>query len=131
MPRLRLTRIADVTAESVSWLWPGYIPQGKLTLLDGDPEATSSRPQTGQGFEQSLEIEDFEFTCVGAPPSHGTEQTRFVAAIGSIPAMISPETRPRPSRADAYSIPSKNARCPRVCALPGQIAANTSGSSNS
>src|SRR3989338_1419166 len=26
-----------VTAEKVNWLWSGYIPLGKLTLLDGDP----------------------------------------------------------------------------------------------
>jgi hypothetical protein len=30
-------RSAEVRAEPVHWLWPGYIPAGKLTLLDGDP----------------------------------------------------------------------------------------------
>ena len=29
--------IADVEAETVSWLWLPYIPLGKLTLLEGDP----------------------------------------------------------------------------------------------
>ncbi len=32
-----LVCLADVVPESVQWLWPGYIPLGKLTILDGDP----------------------------------------------------------------------------------------------
>jgi hypothetical protein len=33
----RLVRLADVTPTPVSWLWPGYLPLGKLAVLDGDP----------------------------------------------------------------------------------------------
>ncbi len=29
--------LADVLIEKVTWLWPGRIPLGKLTILDGDP----------------------------------------------------------------------------------------------
>lgn len=29
--------ISSVASEEVSWLWSGYIPLGKLTVLDGDP----------------------------------------------------------------------------------------------
>lgn len=36
-PELKLTRLADVEPEHVEWLWPGYIPKGKITILDGDP----------------------------------------------------------------------------------------------
>lgn len=32
-----LVRVADVEPEAVSWLWPGRIALGKLTLLVGDP----------------------------------------------------------------------------------------------
>jgi hypothetical protein len=56
---------------------------------------------------------------------------RIVASIGSSPAMISPETRPRPSRFAVYSIASKKPSWPSVLAFPGQIRANHSGSSNS
>jgi len=35
--RTQLRRMADVQAESVSWLWHPYIPKGKPTLLEGDP----------------------------------------------------------------------------------------------
>jgi hypothetical protein len=32
-----LVRLDTVKAEKVSWLWPGRIPYGKLTVIDGDP----------------------------------------------------------------------------------------------
>ncbi|MGY4646519.1 AAA family ATPase [Mycobacterium sp. URHB0021] len=36
-PKFTLTRLADVQPERVSWLWPGWLPMGKLVTLDGDP----------------------------------------------------------------------------------------------
>jgi len=35
----RLTTVDKVQPEAVRWLWPGYLPRGKLTLLSGDPTA--------------------------------------------------------------------------------------------
>jgi putative DNA primase/helicase len=32
-----LTRLSDVQAEPVTWLWRGRVPRGKMTLLAGDP----------------------------------------------------------------------------------------------
>lgn len=32
-----IIRLTDVKPEPVTWLWPGRIPMGKVTLLDGDP----------------------------------------------------------------------------------------------
>lgn len=32
-----LTCLADVKPEPVEWLWPGYLPRGKIVTLDGDP----------------------------------------------------------------------------------------------
>lgn len=29
--------LADVKPETVRWLWPGYVPLGKLTVVEGDP----------------------------------------------------------------------------------------------
>ncbi len=37
-----LVRLADVEREEVQWLWQDRIPQGKLTMLDGDPSAGKS-----------------------------------------------------------------------------------------
>jgi hypothetical protein len=33
-----IVRLADVEPEDVAWLWEPYVPEGKLTLLEGDPE---------------------------------------------------------------------------------------------
>ena len=33
----RVVCLADVQPETVVWLWPGYVPLGKLTVLEGDP----------------------------------------------------------------------------------------------
>jgi hypothetical protein len=35
-------RLTDVRPEPINWLWPGRIPAGKLTLLDGDPSLGKS-----------------------------------------------------------------------------------------
>lgn len=32
-----LIRLAEVEPETVDWLWRGYIPLGKITMLEGDP----------------------------------------------------------------------------------------------
>lgn len=34
---LTLTRLSDVVPSAVRWLWPGRIPLGKVSVLDGDP----------------------------------------------------------------------------------------------
>ncbi|WP_197500509.1 AAA family ATPase [Mycobacterium sp. 852002-51961_SCH5331710] len=34
---VKLTRLADIEPERVSWLWDGRLPLGKLVTLDGDP----------------------------------------------------------------------------------------------
>lgn len=40
LPAVALTRCAaDIQIVPIRWLWPGYIPAGKLTLLVGDPSA--------------------------------------------------------------------------------------------
>ena len=70
-------------------------------------------------------------TVGNAPASTMRSMPRFVASAGSGPAMISPETRPGPSRAAVYYMASKKPSWPSVCAFPGQSRANVSGSSNS
>ena len=35
--RAGLILLSDVQPEKVSWLWPGRIPLGKLTVADGEP----------------------------------------------------------------------------------------------
>lgn len=37
--RLDIVRLADVEEKNISWLWEPYLPYGKITILEGDPEA--------------------------------------------------------------------------------------------
>lgn len=41
-PALEVVRMSAVVAEHVEWLWPGRIPKGKLTILEGDPKTGKS-----------------------------------------------------------------------------------------
>lgn len=64
-----LVCLEDVEPEPVHWLWPGRIPLGKLTILDGDPGLgksmitcdIASRVSTGRAMP------DGEYSDLGAP----------------------------------------------------------------
>lgn len=55
-----LVRMSEVSPERVEWLWPGRIPRGKLTVLDGAPKVGKStlaldlaaRVTTGQAMPE-------------------------------------------------------------------------------
>lgn len=57
-PPATVRTLADVPVERVAWLWPGYLPAGKLVVLDGDPSVGKStctndlaaRVTTGQAW---------------------------------------------------------------------------------
>ena len=36
-PHLIIERFADIPPEEVSWVWYPYLPEGKITILEGDP----------------------------------------------------------------------------------------------
>ena len=58
-------RLSDVVTKETRWLWKGYVPLGKLTLLDGDPDKGKSlltldiaaRVTTGRGFPDGTTCE--------------------------------------------------------------------------
>jgi len=43
MAPLELLRLTAVGRESINWIWPVYIPGGKLTMFDGDPNFKRGR----------------------------------------------------------------------------------------
>lgn len=45
--RVVARRVADIRREPLRWLWPGRIPQGKPTLLVGDPGVSKSLLSSG------------------------------------------------------------------------------------
>ena len=47
-------RLSDVEAEHVSWLWPRYIPLGKITVIDGDPKLGKSTVATDIGARVTI-----------------------------------------------------------------------------
>lgn len=67
-----LVCMADVEAESVSWLWCPYIPQSKLTLLEGDPGVGKSWV--------SLAIATAVSLGKGLPESEATEPAKVLLA---------------------------------------------------
>jgi putative DNA primase/helicase len=40
--RLNILKLSDVEPEEVQWLWKPYLPIGKITMLEGDPESGKS-----------------------------------------------------------------------------------------
>jgi putative DNA primase/helicase len=69
-----MVRMSDVAAEDVSWLWPGRIPAGMISVLDGPPKVGKSsvvvdlaaRITTGRSW----------------PVGFGTNEPRAVILIG-------------------------------------------------
>lgn len=41
-PEARPVTLSSVAPERVAWLWPGYLPVGKLVVIDGDPSVGKS-----------------------------------------------------------------------------------------
>lgn len=57
-----ITRLSDVVPESVSWVWRGYLPVGRITILEGDP---------GLG-KSTLALDLAARVSTGAPMPDGT-----------------------------------------------------------
>jgi RecA-family ATPase len=72
---LHVTRMADVTAERVEWLWPGRLPIGKLVVLDGDPDMGKST--------LSLDIAAKISTGAVMPDGHRLERPRNVVLLSA------------------------------------------------
>jgi hypothetical protein len=62
------TLLSDVEAETIRWLWPGYIALGKLTILDGDPGngKTTATNDIASRVSTGREMPD---GSAGVPPS--------------------------------------------------------------
>lgn len=94
-------RLSDVESKPARWLWPGYLPLGKLTLLDGDPDKGKSmlaldiaaRVTTGRGFPDGATCEaggvvilsaedDLEDTIRPRLDAAGADPSRVVCLAG-------------------------------------------------
>lgn len=86
------TRVSSVAVERVSWLWPGRIPLGKLTVLDGDP-----------GLGKSTVTLDLASRVTTGAPMPGEDEGRPPAAVVLLSAEdgIGDTIRPRLEEAGA------------------------------
>jgi putative DNA primase/helicase len=66
-----LVRLSTVKSERVSWLWPGRVPFGKLTLLEGDP---------GLG-KSTIALDLIARATTGRPMPHGAHGAEPMSAI--------------------------------------------------
>ncbi len=99
--RALTVRLSDVEAKQGRWLWPGYLPLGKLTLLDGDPDKGKSilsldlaaRTTVGRGFPDGATNEaggvvilsaedDLEDTIRPRLDAAGADSSRVVCLAG-------------------------------------------------
>ncbi|GIW82601.1 MAG: hypothetical protein KatS3mg105_4408 [Gemmatales bacterium] len=69
-PEPVVATLASVHAEPVSWLWPGWIPRGTLTLMDGDPGLGKSTLtlDLAARVSRGWEMPPAAGPCVGAEP---------------------------------------------------------------
>ncbi|MBI4506415.1 MAG: AAA family ATPase [Chloroflexi bacterium] len=96
-----VVKLADVQPEQVRWLWPGKIPLGKVTVLDGDP-----------GLGKSLVTLDLAArTSTGCPMPDSTRGLGAPAGVVLLSAEddLSDTIRPR--------LDAAGADCSRIVAL--------------
>lgn len=68
--RGQLTRLSDVEARPVDWLWPGYVPAGMLVIVEGDP-----------GVGKSTMLTDFAARVSTGRPFPGCSEAREPADV--------------------------------------------------
>jgi len=102
-PEIEDVCAADVTTKAVEWMWRGRIPEGKLTMFDGDPDLGKSvvtmdiaaRASTGRPFPDGepceagnvliVNVEDgADDTIVPRLKAHGADLSR-VFLFSSVP----------------------------------------------
>lgn len=104
-----------VTAERITWLWPGYLPAGKLVVVDGDPSVGKSTltldlaarcsvgapwpdraPSPGPGAVLLMSAEDgVADTIVPRLDAAGADRAR-VFALTEVPVLGDDEIRMQP-----------------------------------
>jgi AAA domain len=99
-----LVLVADVEREQVRWLWPGRIPLGKVTVLDGDPGTGKStltttivaKMTTGSPFPDGARPEVGDAILLSAEDDIGdTIRPRLEAAGADLArCWVLPDVRP-------------------------------------
>jgi hypothetical protein len=103
-----LVLVADVERELVRWLWPGRIPLGKVTVLDGDPGTGKStltltiaaKVSTGSPFPDGARPERADVILLNAEDDvPDTIRPRLEAAGADLArCWVLPDVQPDPDR---------------------------------
>lgn len=83
-PGVELVCLADVEPEAVRWLWPGYLPRGKVVICDGDPGLGKSTAtldiaaiiSTGRPFPECTERRTPENVIIVSAEDHEGDTIR-------------------------------------------------------
>jgi AAA domain len=109
-----LVCVANVPPERMRWLWPGRIPRGKLTVLDGDPgvgkstitSTITAKVSTGSPFPDGTRPDPADVILLSAEDEIGDTIRPQLEAAGADLArvFVLPDVReegepPRPPRA--------------------------------
>ena len=87
-PKLIVQEAGDIKPEPVEWVWPGKIPLGTVTLLDGEPgvgkstlmAALAAHVTTGKPFPDGAPCEPGGVLILGAEDQAGVLRARLDAA---------------------------------------------------
>jgi hypothetical protein len=90
-PGPQVVTLADVEPERVTWLWPGYLPLGKLVTLDGDPGVGKS----------SVTLDLAARICTGSPMPDHAAPVKGAVLILSAEDGLADTIRPRLDAAGA------------------------------
>jgi hypothetical protein len=90
-PKLQSIALSEVEGEQVAWLWPGYVPFGKITVLDGDPGVGKS----------TLTLDLAARVSAGRPMPDGVTGAQGRALILTAEDGLSDTVRPRLEAAGA------------------------------
>jgi hypothetical protein len=116
LPRGALLSLATVCPEPVAWLWPGRIPRGMLTVLDGDP---------GLG-KSALTLDLAARVSRGLPMPDGSPGASGAVVLVSLEDSLAHTIRPRLDAAggDAAKVQAftvRDSHGERVPTLPNDI----------
>jgi hypothetical protein len=89
--RPQVIRLADVEPERVEWLWPGYLPLGKVVVIDGDPGVGKS----------TVCLDVAARVSTGSPMPDGSPAARGAVLVLSAEDGLADTIRPRLDAAQA------------------------------
>jgi hypothetical protein len=80
-----VVRLADVEPERIEWLWDGYLPLGKVVVLDGDPGVGKS----------TVSLDIAARVTTGSPMPDGSPGTKGAVLVLSAEDGLADTIRPR------------------------------------